>query len=296
MKTIKVLMVTITCVTYMALLSSCEEKIDNPNNPGVVDNPVVDTLSGKIYTETISDINFSMDMVYVQGGTFDMGATAEQGDEAVKNEKPVHKVTLTSYHISKYEITQAQWNAVMGVWPYESEREIPSKYKGDSLPIIYVSWFEAVEFCVKLSNKTGKKYALPTEAQWEFAARGGTKSKGYKYSGSNAFNDVAWCGGCLISDGGTTHAVGTKAPNELGIYDMSGNVIEWCADWYGSYSSDAVTNPAGPNSGSGRVFRGGSYYDESMSCRVSSRSDNEPVNQYIPGAISPIGFRVVCLP
>ena len=255
------------------------------------------------YKETAFDMDLSM--VYVEGGTFMMGATAEQGSDAYDYEKPAHKVTLSSYHISKCEITQAQWKAVMGVWPYESEWGMRSEYKGDSLPIMCVTWFEAVEFCVKLSNKTGKKYALPTEAQWEFAARGGTKSKGYKYSGSNMVSEVAWylknSGSSPDPDPNTgsyeglcPHAVGTKAPNELGIYDMSGNVWEWCADWGGKYSSADVTNPEGPTSGEVRVVRGGTFASDAMECRVSDRTD---FDCFDPAAVLyELGFRVVCIP
>ena len=217
-----------------------------------------------------------LQMVYVQGGTFMMGATSEQGSDADDDEKPVHKVTLSSYHISKYEITQAQWKAVMG--------ENPSYFKGDNLPVENITWYEAKEFCDKLSEKTGKKYALPTEAQWEFAARGGVKSKGYKYSGSNDLGTVSWYYENSIDHYGdhSTHAVGTKAPNELGIYDMSGNVWEWCASRYGSYSSDAITDPAGPNSGSIRVIRGGGWCSDGGSvngCRVSSRYEQGQAEQ-----------------
>ncbi len=245
---------------------------------------------GELYTETIADLNFTMDMVRVEGGTFTMGATSEQGNSYDSDERPTHSVTLSSYHIGKYEITQAQWKAVMGT-TIEQQRDkagYSSLYGvGDNYPMYYVSWTEAKEFCDKLSEKTGKKYALPTEAQWEFAARGGVKSKGYKYSGSNTIGDVAW----YYGNSSSTHAVGTKAANELGIYDMSGNVWEWCADWYGSYSSDAVTNPTGPSTGSYRVYRGGSWRYDGSNCRVSNRGNEYPGNydRYL-------GFRVVCLP
>ena len=294
------------------LVVSCEEKIDDPNNqnnPGVVDNPVIDTLSGKVYTETISDINFSMDMVCVQGGTFMMGATSEQGSDAYDNEKPVHKVTLSSYHISKYEITQAQWKAVMGTTIEQQAAShhdgAPLHGVGDNYPMCYVSWTEAKEFCDKLSQKTGKKYALPTESQWEFAARGGNKSKGYKYSGSNTIGDVAWYEdnsfyfeASTSTVKGTTHSVGAKAPNELGIYDMSGNVWEFCADFYGRYSSDAVTNPTGPSSNEygDRVLRGGGFTSNEggRACRVPSRAfvDTAGYESRDGGW----GFRIVCLP
>ena len=231
------------------------------------------------YKETAFDMDLCM--VWVDGGTFDIGATPEQGSDAGSDEKPVHKVTLSSYYIGKYEITQAQWKAVMGTEP--------SSFKGDNLPVEQVSWTEAKEFCDKLSQKTGKKYVLPTEAQWEFAARGGVKSKGYKYSGSNDLGTVAWYGDNSDYE---THAVGTKAANELGIYDMTGNVWEWCADWFEAYSSSAVTDPTGPNSGDYRVLRGGSWSSlDGISCRVSFRSCDSPDFFYFN-----IGFRVVCIP
>ncbi|MGM9868691.1 MAG: formylglycine-generating enzyme family protein [Sodaliphilus sp.] len=129
--------------------------------------------------------------------------------------------------------------------------------------------------CYKLNKLTGKKFRLPTEAEWEYAARGGNKSQGYKYSGSNTINDVA----CYSDNSNTTaHPVATKAPNELGIYDMSGNVYEWCSDWYGSYSSSAQTNPTGPTSGYGRVYRGGGWPFSARSCRASSRNSDNPAN------------------
>ena len=203
-------------------------------------------------------LNNPPEMVYVEGGTFTMGATSEQGDS---NEKPAHSVTLDGYYIGKYEVTQKLWKAVMG--------SNPSDFKGDNLPVENVSWDDVQEFLRKLNAMTGKNYRLPTEAEWEFAAHGGNSSRGYKYSGSNSVGSVAWYNG---NSGDRTHAVGTKSPNELGIYDMSGNVEEWCLDWYGSYSSSPQRNPKGPNSGSNRVYRGGSWFYYDGSCRVSNRS------------------------
>ena len=226
------------------------------------------------YQETL--LNLNLDMVYVQGGTFKMGATGRKASNA---EKPVHKVTLSSYHIGKYEITQAQWKAVMGT--------NPSELKGDNLPVENITWYHAKAFCDKLSAKTGKNYTLPTEAQWEFAARGGVKSKGYKYSGSNTIGDVAWYAGNSM----TTHSVGTKAPNELGIYDMTGNVWEWCADGLDLYSSEAVTNPVVPPSGFFNMLRGGGWFYGADDCRVSKRFPLPPGNFDFN-----LGFRVVCLP
>ena len=199
-------------------------------------------------------------MVWVEGGTFRMGATSEQGSEAYDREKPVHSVTLSGYYIGKTEVTQVLWEAVMG--------SNPSRFKGDYLPVENVSWDDCQEFIRKLNSMTGQNFRLPTEAEWEFACRGGNNSRGYKYSGSNNLGSVAWYDG---NSGNKTHPVGTKAPNELGIYDMSGNVWEWCADWYGDYSSGAQTNPTGPYGGSNRVYRGGSWNYDVGRCRSSNR-------------------------
>ena len=207
----------------------------------------------------------SFEMVRVEGGTFRMGATSEQEDDADSDEKPVHSVTLSSYYIGKTEVTQALWQAVMG--------SNPSNFKGADLPVECVSWDDCQEFIRKLNSMTGQNFRLPTEAEWEFACRGGNNSRGYKYSGSNNLGSVAWCDG---NSGGKTHPVATKSPNELGIYDMSGNVWEWCADWYGGYSSSAQTNPKGPYGGSGRVSRGGSWDDCAGICRSSIRRDIYP--------------------
>ena len=206
------------------------------------------------------------DMVYVKGGTFTMGATAEQGSDADSDEKPTHSVTVSDFYIGKYEVTQAQWKAIMGI--------NPSKWKGDNLPVEKVSWDDIQEFIKKLNAKTGKKFRLPTEAEWEYAARGGNKSKGYKYSGSNKLKNVAWYD---HNSDNMTHPVGQKRPNELGIYDMSGNVWEWCQDWYGDYSSSSQTNPTGPSIGSYHVLRGGSWLGSAWSCRVSCRASDGPI-------------------
>ncbi len=209
-------------------------------------------------------------MVFVEGGTFTMGATEEQGSDAYDSEKPAHRVTLSDFYIGKYEVTQAQWEAIMG--------SNPSSFKGSyHLPVEYVSWNDIQKFITKLNQKTGRKYRLPTEAEWEYAARGGAKSKGYKYSGSNDIGAVAWYGS---NSGNKTHPVGKMQPNELGIYDMSGNVGEWCQDWFSDsyYSNGAQTNHTGPSRGSHRVIRGGDWFSSNSQCRVSSRRYNTSSN------------------
>ena len=221
-------------------------------------------------------------MVKVEGSTFTMGATPEQGNDAYEYERPAHQVTLSDYYIGRYEVTQKEWQAVMG--------DNPSKFYGDNLPVDYVSWNDCQDFINKLNQLTGLKFRLPTEAEWEFAARGGKQSKGYKYSGSDNIGDVAWY---TDNSDDESHQVGTKQPNELGIYDMSGNVFEWCSDWYGSYSSSAQTNPTGPSSGSYRVLRGGSWsaIGGAWLCRVSYRGYDYPSSRDFNS-----GFRVVLVP
>lgn len=204
-------------------------------------------------------------MVYVSGGTFTMGGTSEQGSEAESDEKPTHSVTLSSYYICKYEVTQALWRAIMG--------SNPSNFKGDNLPVECVSWDDCQTFINRLNSYTGRNFRLPTEAEWEFAARGGNYSRHYKYSGSNYIDDVAWYGD---NSGDRTHPVGTKQANELGLYDMSGNVWEWCSDWYGSYSSYSQTDPIGPNNGSNRMDRGGCWGNFAKRCRPAYRSYGTP--------------------
>ncbi len=229
-------------------------------------------------------------MVFVQGGTFQMGSNEEA------DEKPIHTVTVNDFYIGKYEVTQKEWKEVMG--------KNPSNWKGDELPVERVSWYDAVEFCNKKSEKEGLQkcysgsgknitcnfnangYRLPTEAEWEYAARGGNKSRDYTYSGSNSIGDVAWCSS---NSGSKTHPVGKKQSNELGIYDMSGNVWEWCNDWYDSnyYSSSPRNNPPGASVGFYRVFRGGGWRGSAGDGRVADRRYHNPASS------SSIGFRLV---
>jgi len=227
-------------------------------------------------TETTDSLN--IEMIFVQGGTFTMGCTSEQNNDCDEGEKLTHQVTVRDFYIGKYEITQAQWIAVTD--------SNPSYFKGDNLPVETVSWNDVQEFIRKLNAQTGKQYRLPTEAEWEFAARGGAKSEGYKYSGSDIADKVAWYDG---NSDNKIHPVGTKSPNELGIYDMSGNVLEWCSDWKSSYSSTAQTNPQCPSFGIYRINRGGSIANYARLMRVSWRNSDDPASRY-----SCLGFRLAC--
>ena len=211
--------------------------------------------------------NLINNMVYVAGGTFTMGATTEQGSDADSDEKPAHRVTLSSFSIGKYEVTQEEWQAVMG--------SNPSRFKGAKRPVENVSWNDCQEFIRKLNQLTGRQFRLPTEAEREYAARGGNKSLDYKYAGSSNLGIVAWYDDNSNSQ---THDVGQKQPNDLGLYDMSGNVWEWCQDWYDRnyYSSLPQTNPMGPSSGSFRVYRGGSWAISAKYCSVSHRCNDLP--------------------
>ena len=220
-----------------------------------------DAVGNKIFT--IGNVQFTM--VKVDGGTFTMGST---NYDALDDEKPAHSVTLSSYYIGQTEVTQALWQAVMG--------NNPSKFKGARRPVEQVSWNDCQTFIRKLNSLTGQNFKLPTEAQWEYAARGGRKSRGYKYAGSNDLGSVAWYTVNSYDKGSNspdygTHNVATKQANELGLYDMSGNVWEWCSDWKGYYGSSSQTNPTGPYSGSARVTRGGGWNDPSRLYYVSGR-------------------------
>ena len=219
----------------------------NQESPRVNQEP----LSNRTFT--VNGVEFTM--VGVQGGTFQMGRNDGDG-----NEKPVHSVTLSSFYIGQTEVTQALWKAVMG--------SNPSHFKGDNLPVEWVSWNDCQTFIKKLNQMTDEHFRLPTEAEWEYAAKGGNKSKGYTCSGSNTIGDVAWYS---VNSGSETHPVATKSPNELGIYDMTGNVWEWCQDKYGDYSSSSQTNPTGLSSGIGPVVRGGSWDDRAGYCRSAFR-------------------------
>jgi formylglycine-generating enzyme required for sulfatase activity len=228
-----------------------------------------------------------MKFVYVAPGSFQMGSN---DGGSWDNEKPVHRVTISrGYWIGKYEVTQSEYQSIMG--------SNPSNFKGRNNPVETVNWHDAVKFCQKLTTRervagrlpSGYEYRLPTEAEWEFAARGGTKSRGYKYSGSDHIDSVAWHG--LNSFLNEIQEVGTKSGNELGVYDMSGNVWEWCNDRYGEYSSNSQTDPKGPSTGSARVGRGGGWYYYAGYCRSAFRSSGSPGDSDYS-----IGFRVAIAP
>lgn len=218
--------------------------------------------------ETITVNGVSFNMVKVEGGTFTMGASNDDPD-AFDIEMPAHQVTLTKgYAIGQTEVTQALWLAVMG--------SNPSSITGDlELPVEQVSWNNCQTFIAKLNELTGRLFRLPTEAEWEFAAKGGNKSHGYKYAGSDSFNDVAWV---KSNCNETTHPVGSKSPNELGLYDMSGNVWEWCQDKFSYYSSSAQVDPTGPTAGYYYVIRGGGWRNEELYNKVTIRNAGLPSN------------------
>lgn len=233
-----------------------------------VEQAIRECFSNSVPTEEritfkVGDVSF--DMIYVEGGTFVMGN--DKGD-SYEDERPPHNVTLKGYYISETEVTQSLWTAVMG--------NNPSSFKGDNLPVESVNYNDCGAFCRELSQSLDKTFRLPTEAEWEFAASGGVKSKGEKFSGSSEIEKVAWY---TENSENKTHPVKTKEPNELGIYDMSGNVWEWCSDWYGDYDAEDATNPQGPQNGTDRVLRGGCWYNFPGLCRVTNRGDYTPVNR-----------------
>lgn len=260
----------------------------------IVSDRIITTESvGRSRKFSINGVEFTM--IRVKGGTFTMGGTAEQGSDCFEDEKPAHPVTLSDYYIGQTQVTQALWKAVMGTTIRQqrdkaNENELYGE--GDNYPMYYISWDECQQFVQKLNSLLSaqlgdKRFALPTEAQWEYAARGGKKSQGYKYSGSDRINEVAWHD---ANSGTTTHPVAsTDKANELKIYDMSGNVCEWCQDWYGSYNSLSQTNPTGASSGYSRVARGGSWSSNARYCRVSYRDYWSPEFR-----IDCLGFRLVC--
>lgn len=224
-------------------------------------------MTNSSFTETLPN-NFTFDMIFVEGDTFWMGTHEKEP----KDKSNLPQVTLDSYHIGKYPVTQGLWKAVMGA------DNNPSYFRGDDRPVERVNWHEANDFIDKLNHITKKTYRLPSEAQWEFAARGGKKSQEFEYAGSNKLKEVGWYDGNSHTE---TKPVGLKAPNELGLYDMSGNVDEWCLDYYENLDQKgSATNPEGPPEGDYRVIRGGSWFNYPGSCRVSYRGRSNPEGRH----------------
>ena len=266
-------------IMFPSILAASFARADIANDPNV---PLTTLVPGKIWI--VPDI--AMKCVYVESGTFQMGSA----DSGPNDEKPVHKVRLShGFWMGACEVTQAQWRALM--------KTDPSKYKGDELPIEMISWYEAVEFCRKLTDRErkagrlpeGHVYRLPTEAEWEYAARGGMRSRGFEYPGSDDPNEVAWH---WPGSSDKTHAVGTKRPNELGLYDMAGNVWEWCLDWYAPdyYGRSPNVNPINRDYGDKkyRICRGGSWGLYPTHCRSANRGGGTPTGRFYS-----YGFRVV---
>ncbi len=232
------------------------------------------------------------EMVLVEGGSFEMG-----GNDGYDDERPIHNVTLSDYYIGKYEVTVGQYRKFCKEtghrFPAKPKREWYDEHENvkdwvwrDNHPIVNISWFDAEAYCQWLSEETGDNYSLPTEAQWEFAARGGTKSDGYEYAGSNDIVKVAWFDETTYERG--TRPVGQLTANELGLFDMSGNVFEWCADYYGKYNTKSKKDPKGPKKGQYRTIRGGSWYYVDEFCRVTQRDCPKPTLKKFS-----YGFRVV---
>ena len=256
-----------------------QAKVDSLNKHCGAINKKLDSLENIIsdFNEKSDSMNalIEPEMVYVEGGTFQMGSNR------YLNEQPVHAVTLNSFNIGKYEVTQAQWKAVMGYNP-----SFFCRCDCDNCPIENITFSDVKRFISELNRQTGKNYRLPTEAEWEYAAKGGKQSKGYAYSGSNNLNQVGWFG--VISEN-KTHAVGSRIANELGIHDMSGNVEEWCSDGYGDYNSKSEMNPTGATSGWDKVIRGGSWQSSEILCRTAARNRGDAALS----KGSNIGFRLV---
>ena len=278
----KISIIATLAMLSLIILSSCNEPIDG-------DEP---QPNEKFETLNIEVKGVTFKMAPVEGGTFVMGAQntnpsgANYDAEATENETPAHNVTLSNYYIGEHEVSQALWLAVMESWPYTPPSSVGGQ--GTNHPAYYVNYDDCMAFIKKLNELTGYQFSLPTEAQWEYAAKGGKKSNQFKYSGGNTADQVAWFReNCLTA----CNASGSKQANELGVYDMSGNVNEWCSDYYAVYSSESSTNPKGPSTGETRVVRGGSKMDIQSSLRCTHRKNFQPStrNDFT-------GFRLVLIP
>ncbi|NLW18679.1 MAG: SUMF1/EgtB/PvdO family nonheme iron enzyme [Candidatus Cloacimonetes bacterium] len=274
----------ILLIAFLAILIFVSWNLGNKEEQNKEEEIVEASEEEQVLEKYEQEPKIALEMVFVEGGNFQMGSNS-----LPLSEKPIHKVTISSFWIGKYELTQKEWKEVMN--------NNPSNRKNDNLPVINVTWYDAVEFCNKLSINEGftpcysgsgssitcdwnaNGYRLPTEAEWEYAARGGLKSRGYEFSGSNNIDAVAWY---AENSGDQTHEVGSKKPNELGIYDMSGNGWEWCWDWHEGfyYEISPTHHPKGPNTGTFRSLRGGGHGLCDSDCRVSSRLFNYPDGKY----------------
>lgn len=287
------------CSLLLMLSSSFQVPIQNLTGDakykyfGAELNDAAHGLNSSVLRKKLSE-----NMVLVKGGTFTMGCTSEQGRDCLSDEKPIHQVILHDFSLSKCEVTVKEFQAFIYATNYHTDadregnsyiwngsgwkEQIGVNWRCDAAgqlrpdsdynhPVIHVSWNDAVAYCNWLAQTTGQKFRLPTEAEWEYAARGGSFSRKYKYAGSNDLGEVAWCNN---NSGGKTHQVGQKKANELGLYDMNGNVWEWCQNWYDDYHHNTQTNPTGATSGSYRVYRGGGWYDQGWNCRVSTRNNS----------------------
>lgn len=269
------------CLALLCSLQACRHKevVVEPDPALVEELARLEAIENSIpapkdYTDTIFGV--PLEMVYVEGGMFRMGGDPERdGERIFGDEKPVHVVTVSSYYISRYPVTQALWKAVMG--------DNPSDFQDNDInPVNNVCWYDAKNFCIRLTLVSGQPYDLPTEAQWEYAARGGSRSRGTMYSGSNILSLV----GCCFQN--NPCPVGQYKPNELGIYDMCGGVWEWCRDWFGEFSADTLINPQGSKYGFHKVLKGGSISSDALNCRIAHRS-----GAAIDEKASIVGFRVV---
>ena len=263
-KSMKRATIVLVACAFMSCTNAAKVKNDAPVE---AETPSDQTAKEQItYEDGVLTLNgLRYELALVEAGTFTMGAAPEV-QKPSSFETPAHQVTLTkNYLIGKTVVTQAQWAAIMG--------ENPAYFEGDNFPMRDVSWDDCQSFIDKINAATGKNFRLPTEAEWEFAARGGNKSKHFLYSGSNDINAVAWY---LDNNRDALSEVAKKQPNELGLYDMSGNILEWCYDWYADYSDKPQTDPTGPETGPERVTRGGTYYWEEEYCRPSMRQKLEP--------------------
>ena len=272
-KTKTILLAIVLC----CVIVSCERDPDFVKGQYLYENHELTYVNGLLIQWGSDDLSVDVkdavweivtSMVYVNGGTFSMGSE----NTAFPNEQPIHKVTLSDYYLAKVTITQKQWTTIMGENPLWSE----NYGKGDDFPANFISYEQAKQFISRLIRYSGLHFRMPTEAEWEYAACGGQHSQGYGYSGSDDANKVAWHRG---NANGTMHPVAKLVPNELGLYDMSGNVWEWCSDWYGIYPYGSVTNPTGPSTGTIRVVRGGSFTYDAEFSRCKTRNYLPETNQ-----------------